>query len=342
MATIRLLATDLDGTLIGSANEFPLYTDFRERVNTLRERHGTIWAPCTGRSMRSFKAFFAPMRMMGLQPDFVIIRHAHIFALSRYGYFPHVFWSLHIAYMLWANQWYVREAINDWHRTITGGALGVRTVIKKKDRLRLRFDSEDAASVASDLLADRVKPYPHLKVFRYLREVDVRSVPFTKGLAVSELARHLGIPSDEILTVGNGHNDISMLNGELAQMTGCVANSEPEVMTVVKDAGGHIASKPSLSGVLEVLDAYIDGRVRSELPEQWQDPSRTDNPSREKPQKRHSKPFPWSKLILIACVIYAVLLVFASFGMVPLAHQLMAPFRLLEKLISAIFEWLQN
>lgn len=340
MAIIRLLTTDLDGTLIGSANDFPLYNDFRDRVNRLRDRYGTLWVPCTGRSMRSFKAFFAPMRMMGLRPDYVIIRHAHIFALSRYGYMPHVFWSLHVAYMLWTNQWYVREAINDWHRTITGGALGVRTVIKKKNRLRLRFNSEDAAAVAADLLRDRVKTYPHLKVFHYLREVDLRTVPFTKGLAISELSRHLGIPPDEILAIGNGHNDISMLSGEMAHMTGCPANSEPEVMAVVRAAKGHIASKPSLSGVLQILDAYTGGQVVSELPGDWQDPSHMDNPNRDRPPKRHSKPFPWPKVFLIAATIYAVLLVFASFGMVPLADRLMAPFRLLERLINAIFTWL--
>ena len=39
---IRLIATDLDGTLIGSANEFPLYNTFRERVDQLKPFAGSV------------------------------------------------------------------------------------------------------------------------------------------------------------------------------------------------------------------------------------------------------------------------------------------------------------
>ena len=46
----RMIATDLDGTLIGRSNEFGLYNAFREKINTLRREHDAVWVICTGRS----------------------------------------------------------------------------------------------------------------------------------------------------------------------------------------------------------------------------------------------------------------------------------------------------
>lgn len=338
---IRLIATDLDGTLIGSANEFPLYSVFRDRINELRDRNGAVWAACTGRSLRSFKAFFAPMRTMGLWPDYVVLRHAFIYRLTRYGYLPNLIWNAHICYQLWSNQLYVKEAIREWHAMIMGASLGVSTVRRNRNRLILHFDSNEAADVAGDMLRKRTAPYRHLKVFRYHQEVDVRAVPFTKGLAVAELASHLGIDRESVLAIGNGHNDISMLEGGVARYTGCPSNSEPEVVEVVHQSGGHIAGKRSLSGVLEILDATRKGDIDSALPRNWIPPSQRENPdprSRRPPRDRRPRK---RSVWLIPAVVYAVLVVFASFGLIPFSDFITKPFQWLaimtERLLDALY-----
>ena len=343
---IKLIATDLDGTLIGSANEFPLYSTFRDRINDLQKRNGVLWAACTGRSYKSFWAFFSPMRTMGLMPDYVVIRHAYIFGLTRFGYLPHIFWNLHIRYQLWLNKLYVREAMNEWQELMTGGALGVSMVHRKRNRLCLRFDSDESANVAADLLRDKVKRYKHLKVFRYRREVDVREVPYTKGLAVTELAAHINIGRDNILAIGNGSNDISMLEGDVAAHTGCPVNSEPEVMEVVHKSGGHIASGRALSGVMEILEATLSGNVRNDLPEGWRPPEEMPNPlskgspthNRGPVNVRRSKAMPW----IIPGVIYAVLVAFASAGLVPYSNVITKPFFWFRKIMEKVLGWLYS
>lgn len=337
MAVIRMLATDLDGTLIGSANEFPLYNDFREKVQELRRSYGTVWVACTGRTLSSFRDFFSPMRMMGIMPDYVIVNHAYIYSIGRHGYFPHMFWNLRIRYLIWISQLYVREAIDEWHEMITGVSLGVSTIRRKKDRLCLRFDSEESASVAADLLREKAKPYRHLQVFKYLMEVDVRSVPFTKGLALSELALHLGIPTSEILAIGNGHNDISMMGRNVALCVGCPSNSEDEVIDAVHKVGGHIATKRSLGGVLEILDAYRSGTVCSDLPPGWVHPSEGGNPSTVRTSKHRGKPVNAMRVWLLIAVIYVVLAAFASFHLVPyISDYILKPFKLLMGLVEKL------
>lgn len=335
------MVTDLDGTLVGSVDEFPLYMTFRERVQMLRRECGARWVVCTGRTYRSFRNFFSPMKAMGLTPEVVIVRHAFIYTRTRFGYLPHVLWNLRVLLLLWLDRASSRRAIQEWHAMITRTTQGVRTVRRKRDRLWLRFRSDEAAAFAASELERVSKPYRHFRVFRYRREVDVRSVPFTKGMALQELARRLKVCREHILTIGNGHNDISLLDRAVARFTGCPANSEPEVLQAVHDAGGHIATEQSLSGVIEIIDAVTGGKVNSELPFWWENPEDGDNPRSQR--KAHSaKSRSRRDRALAAVVIGTLLVVFSSFGLIPgpVGRLAMVPYRAVLSRVELVMIWL--
>jgi hydroxymethylpyrimidine pyrophosphatase-like HAD family hydrolase len=338
MADIELVATDLDGTLIGSANDLPLYVDFRDRINEIRRRNNAVWVACTGRRHRSFHRFFSPMQSMGLMPDYVILRHAFIYKLTRHGYWPRMFWNIGISLHVAFNKLRAPSAIRNWHSLLTGGANHVTTVRRTRDQLCLRFDKEESAEVAAELLRDSVKPFPHLRVFKYLREVDVRSVPFTKGMALGELSRHLKIPASRVLAIGDGLNDISMLDERVAAMVGCPANAVPEVIALVHRRCGHISARESLGGVLDVMAAHERGPVSSALPENWRDPSEGFNPqarSRGRTRGPRHRPIDRQKVFLMVLSLYAVLVVFASFDLIPfVSGWLMKPYHLFLSLLA--------
>jgi hypothetical protein len=258
METLRLLATDLDGTLIGGADEFPVYSDLRARVSLLREQYGAAWAICTGRSYRSFREFFSPMRTMGLTPHFVIVHHAFIYARWRFGYFPHLLWNLRILALLWLDRFSSRRAIAEWHLLIARVSQGMHTVRRRQDRLWLRFKTEEAA---------------------------------------------------------------------------------------IHAAGGHIASERSLRGVIEIVDAVLNGKIRNELPPWWEDPTIGDNPWPEKSHRHHKRAARLRNTLLAVAASYTVLLVFGSFGLLgPLSARVTAPYRTLiaavERLTVTIMELL--
>ncbi|MDE0837710.1 MAG: HAD hydrolase family protein [Kiritimatiellae bacterium] len=333
-ATIGLLATDLDGTLIGSANELPLYLTFHDRIEHLRAANGAQWAACTGRTFRSFWEFFMPMRRYGVVPDYVIIRHAFIYRLTVLGYVPHVSWNVGTLFRIWRETKETSAAIHAWHSTVVGGAIGVRTIARTSARLAVRFDSEEAAEVAEDMLRLRQREHKHMQIIRSKNQVEVRMVPATKGTALAELAHHLKVPTDQVLAIGNGHNDLSMLDGTVAGMVGCPNNSVFDVMTLVCDVGGHVASHPSLSGVIEIVDAFISGDVSSELPDGAAAPE-----SRIRPAKKHDPKsgkragLRRSRILIITSITYAALLAFASFDAIPLSGLIRRP---LELLVDAV------
>ena len=338
-AVIRMLVTDLDGTLIGSANELPAYGEFHAMVEHLRENYGMLWIACTGRTFRSFWDFFLPMRRMGILPDYVVIRHAYLFRMTAFGFLPHVRWNLRTLFDIWQEVRDGRRAIQHWQDTILGRSSGVRVLRRQTGRLSLRFDSEESAMVAADYIGKEAAAYRHLKVFVTHRDVDVRFVPATKGMAVSELARRLDVPREEIMAIGNGQNDISMLDGTVAAMTGCPANSEEGVRATVHRAGGHLARQRSLFGVLEVLEAYESDMVNSEPGEDEVLTSRSVRSASHRVSKRARGKRKRGKnpaLVFLAILITAVLAV-ASVGALPGSALIMKPVdRLFQFLMSLL------
>src|SRR5205807_3083731 len=66
---------------------------------------------------------------------------------------------------------------------------------------------------------------------------------YHKGAALAELARLIHIPRENIFAAGDHHNDISMLNGEVAAMPACPANAIDEVKDAVRNAKGFVAKR---------------------------------------------------------------------------------------------------
>ncbi len=344
---IKLIATDLDGTLIGGDSEFSRFTDFAERLDRYQKLYGAEWVVCTGRSMHSFEAVLAPMRAMGIEPRYVIIQHAFIYRLGRRGYWPHLVWNAGIRFQVWASSLYLRGALNEWCRMVRSMTDGVKIIYHRRNRLCLRFRKESDAEAASELLRRKARVYKHLRVFQYMLEVDVRGVPFTKGMAVSELAGRLGVKSSDVLAIGNGHNDITMLDGTCAAFTGCPANAEVEVMETVHNAGGHVASARGVAGVIEIMDAYLGGAVNSALPDWWV-PNRLQNNPKSAGRRigrgggGHSVRSPHVALQLGVLMVYTVLVVFASFGLVPFSNIILKPFTLVSSIVERVLTGLSR
>lgn len=343
---ISLLATDLDGTLIGGGTgELSLYEDFRQALDLLRRKYGALWVVSTGRSLHSFERVFSAMRLMDILPDYVIVRHAYIYRRTKSGrYRPHHSWNFQIRYHIWSSRLYIKDALNSWYQMILDTVDSVTTVYHRRNRLCLRFDSETEADTVAAILRKKAKGFKYLRVFQFSQEVDVRMVPFTKGLALGELADRLGIAPANILAIGNGHNDISMLDGRSARMTGCPQNAETDVMAVINTSRGHIAERKLLGGVIDVINAYLNDSVNSELPDWWQDTRLQKNPKssgrymNHPPKARRRKRKKITAIVLVLAILYAVLLVFANFGVLPGSGLIRKPLVLFMNLLMKIID----
>jgi HAD superfamily hydrolase (TIGR01484 family) len=339
---IRLFVTDADGTLLGRRPEFEQYRAFRVKVEELRTQYRTCWVVCTGRSLRSFNSVFLPMRTFGIVPDYVIARHAYIYEKVRVGYKPHGLWNLRVLALQAQDRWRVRRAIPRLRRAVLSRNPFSRVIFQSGTRICFKFDDDGAANFGAEIIHHEAQPFKHLQVFHHVREVDVRTVPFTKGLAVTELARHLNVPPEQILVVGDGHNDISMMEMHPAIRTACPSNAAPEVIETVHRTGGHIAASRSLGGVMDILTAYEAGAINSRLPDNWQVIRDTANPLAPPVAGPSRLRQGFSGFLLILAVLYTTMVVLASFGMMPFGEVIMKPYLALIRGVEHLITWIRG
>lgn len=81
--------------------------------------------------------------------------------------------------------------------------------------------------------------------------VDVNHRSVSKGTALTWLCQRLGIDPSEVLAVGDGWNDLEML--QVAGMGAAVANAPDEL----KKNAGYVCTRPSYHGVIEAIEKFI-------------------------------------------------------------------------------------
>lgn len=333
-----MLVTDADGTLMGQRPEFDQYRAFRSRLEGARKAHGMLWTVCTGRSLGGYKSIFRPMRIFGIRPDYVIVNHAYIFESRKWGYLPHWIWNARILWLQWRDEFILQRALPRIRTAVLAHNPFVRVKVSNRQKLAFRFDDESAAEFGMEVLRQQIKPYKYLQLFGSAGDVCVRVIPFTKGVAVMELARHLGIANSRILVVGDGHNDISMMELDPPCHTACPANAAPEVVATVHRSHGHIASERNLNGVLEILNAYERGELNNDLPADWVE-SEPDFGSRS---RHHGIRGVMGTGILLFVVLYTTLLVVASFIRFPGCGMILKPYAVVVEQLERAWRYLDR
>jgi len=249
-------------------------------------------------------------------------------------------WNIHIGSIIRKDLLRIRKTLDNMETFLRSGAAGSRTFEKRPDRLVIRFNNPESARSAEGAAGDMLLGEKHLRIIRADRDLDIGVVPYTKGLAVSELASHIGISPREILTIGNGYNDLSMLNENVAFSTGCPLNSEPEVIERVHRIGGHISREESIVGTIDVIKAYISRKIDSSLPDGWienaAEQSAISHYKRRSSQSRRRHHRPCFNIWLFLLTAYTVLAVFASYGFVPFSRIIMLPIKMIVVAVERI------
>jgi HAD superfamily hydrolase (TIGR01484 family) len=255
MLDLALLTTDFDGTLIGEP-EAPdeLYWSFRRQVSDMRRASGMRWAIVTGRHAEMIPIMAGKLLMHGLAPDFFVMEDARIFRRHGSRYWPFFFWNCGISrrrrQQLRQHRVRVRSLVREiaLHHPDAENLAGNRLI-----DLWFHFPSPHAAMDVERQLLAEFTGNPDFFVFRWDAEVCLAPTAGTKGEAVRKLMAELQAAPKRVLAVGDGQNDISMLDGHSAGLVACVGNATEEVKTAVRRAAGFVAQQPHLHGMMEIL-----------------------------------------------------------------------------------------
>lgn len=86
--------------------------------------------------------------------------------------------------------------------------------------------------------------------------LDILPPGCSKGVALSRLARSLGIQPNEIMAIGDNFNDLEML--EFAGQAVVMANSAPELVEIARERGWRVAPTNDEDGVAQVLESVVE------------------------------------------------------------------------------------
>jgi HAD superfamily hydrolase (TIGR01484 family) len=256
---IKLLSIDFDGTLVSRVSEPVLDRQCMELIRKLQDA-GAVWAVNTGRSVDLLETGLADFSFP-IRPDFILTSERDVFRPGQNG-----------------EQW---EAFGDWndrcareHAELFSSSQSVLAdvvdFVNQKTKARMIYEMNDPIGLiaSSENEMDRVTKFieqAHAKQpkFNYQRNmVYLRFChsDYHKGAALAELARLIGIPRENIFAAGDHHNDISMLDGNVAAMPSCPANAIPEVKNAVHAADGYVAQREHGAGVHEALRFFLNAK----------------------------------------------------------------------------------
>ncbi len=248
---IKLLSTDFDGTLVNHdttpAVDPALFTMLAE----LQER-GVLWAVNTGRMLwhltDGLKQYGFPV-----SPDYALVEERDVYHRGPSG------------------EW---EPLGDWNERcardhdelfkLSGPLLAeVLAFLERLTGSNAIYDKGRfiGAITANEEQMDRLceflqKVSAELPVFSHQRNtIYVRFChhAYSKGTALGELARVLGIPNEQVMAAGDHHNDLAMLDGRFAKFLTCPGNSCEEVKLAVRTAGGYLAAGSASNGIVEAM-----------------------------------------------------------------------------------------
>lgn len=254
-----LLSFDFDGTLHHPGDEPPVCSELFDWLARLRRERNALWVVNTGRSLGHFTEGLLAA-VFPFLPDFVVARESEIYQPNRFGRW--------VGVEPWNRDCERRQ--RRFFRRARRVLLRFRATIERETGAEwVRHDGEPAGLIARseeemDWICTQLdglrRELPDLGWQRnsiYLRFGDRH---YHKGSALAALAGMLDVPVARTFAIGDGHNDLGMLDPAVAGAFGCPANAVPEVRAHVAARGGHLASHPHSAGVVEVL-----GRVFGEL-----------------------------------------------------------------------------
>ncbi len=258
---IDLVCTDIDGTLLDAGNpDFTSLVSFKRTLDLMRRQWGTKWAIVTGRHRRVMTPILDSFLGFQLIPDFVVLEDAYVYRFNRRtGWHSFLRWNLRIRWKrarLWRRG---RRNLQLWEERMQRQFPEMVVRSHETVDLWMEFPDRDSAEGGESVLKQMTAESVDFEVFRWGKELFLAPSVGKKGEAVSFIADNLGLSADQIFAVGDGANDVNMLEGWAAGMVACVSNAPREIKRIVRHANGHVANQSVTAGVVESLEYFLRG-----------------------------------------------------------------------------------
>jgi len=253
---LRLISTDFDGTIHEDFADAPIPESLERRIGAM-QAEGSIWVINTGREMASLMETLGRTKVR-VRPDYLILVEREIFRNDRGHYVPVEPWNT--------------QCNQDHARLFADMAMDLPELV---EGLQARYDATFYDDPWSPLCAiarsyaqmDAIEAelmsfaatFPQVSVVRNDVYVRFSHVGYSKGTALAELQRLLGILPAETLAAGDHLNDLPMLKARYAKHLVAPVNAVPVVKEQVLAEGGWVMDQRCGHAVEAALERLMSG-----------------------------------------------------------------------------------
>jgi HAD superfamily hydrolase (TIGR01484 family) len=256
---IKLISTDFDGTFFAEFENPPVPEELQRLIGR-SQAAGAKWVINTGRDRSSLLESMARAHLT-VRPDYLVVVEREIYVHEKSQY----------------------VGFEDWNRTCAQAHADLFARVRT-DLPRLvawvneRFDAsvyEDSYSpfclIAEDNRdADAIHDYltaycaqvPRLTVVRNDVYARFSHEAYSKGTALAEISRRLGVGRDQVLAAGDHLNDLPMLSLEHARWLVAPSNAIELVKQAVRRQDGFVSDEPHGYGVARGLEFFLESTSR--------------------------------------------------------------------------------
>ena len=255
-APTLLLCFDFDGTLVNHEGELPFHPAMGDMLRQYKSQ-GAAWVVNTGRSLSQTLEGIAQHHIFQL-PDYIIAQECEIYCPGFFKAWKDFgSWNSRARR---AHDHFVekhRAFLNEMRDYVHGetraeflmGELGQVGIVAE--------DEAELDGICTVIEAKGASRDPEIGYHRNGRYLRFSHASYSKGTALRELARLIGVPKDKIFAAGDNHNDLSMLDASVAGNIACPSNALLPVKDHVRSHGGFLASRPASEGMMEALQHFF-------------------------------------------------------------------------------------
>lgn len=265
MQGIRLIACDLDGTLLDEAKRLP--ADFPELVKRLQAL-GVVFCPASGRQYHTIREQFAGISngipVIAENGSYVVLDGKELYSVCldaasvhsilaateelqrQVADFGIVLCGKHAAYIVRHDEAFV-EQVTPYYLSLE--------LVESFDAI----DDEILKVAIYDFESSEHNVYPHMQQFSDSLQVvvsgsnwlDIMAAGVNKGTGLLALQNALAVSRSETAAFGDYLNDLEMLDG--AEHSYAMANAHPQLLARAK----HIAHANTENGVVRAIEAML-------------------------------------------------------------------------------------
>jgi len=252
---IKLISTDFDGTVFAEFEQPPVPEALQDLIADL-QRQGVHWVINTGRDMAALMECLGRGHLR-IRPDYLVLVEREIYRHEATRYVAVDEWNLRCRHdhevlfqrvrhdlphlLRWINERFEATLYEDGYSPLC----------------MIAASAEDA-EVIVEYLEGYCESVPGLTVVRNDVYARFSHEAYSKGTALREIQRRLGVSPRNTLAAGDHFNDLPMLSSACAHYLVAPANAVPRVRDKVLAQGGFVSRATSGKGVLEGLQRALN------------------------------------------------------------------------------------